>query len=54
MPGAHGLLRGVMNSHSNSGGDRGAGSDWVYDGGPLVRKSILANTPVIVVTFKLV
>ena len=35
----------------HGGGDRGAGSHWVYDGGPLVRKSILTNTPVIVVTF---
>ncbi|KAH6909607.1 EstA protein [Coprinopsis sp. MPI-PUGE-AT-0042] len=35
----------------HGGGDRGAGSSWIYDGGSLVRKSILANTPVIVVTF---
>lgn len=35
-----------------SGGDRGSGSHWVYDGGPLVRKSIQLRQPVMVVTFK--
>ena len=35
----------------HGGGDRGSGSSWVYDGGPLVRKSILMDKPVILVTF---
>lgn len=35
----------------HGGGERGCGSSWVYDGGPLVRKSILLNRPVILVTF---
>lgn len=35
-----------------SGDDRGHGSNWVYDGGALVGKSILLGKPVILVTFK--
>ncbi|KAJ7098310.1 Alpha/Beta hydrolase protein [Mycena epipterygia] len=35
----------------HGGGDRGYGSSWIYDGGSIVRKSILAEKPVIVVTF---
>ncbi|GLB39173.1 putative type-B carboxylesterase lipase family protein [Lyophyllum shimeji] len=35
----------------HGGGDRGSGSSWIYDGGPLVRKSILMGKPVILVTF---
>ncbi|KAK7464632.1 hypothetical protein VKT23_005840 [Stygiomarasmius scandens] len=48
-----------LNSHSHipvmvwvhGGGDRGCGSSWVYDGGALVRKSVLLGKPVIMVTF---
>ena len=36
------------------GGDRGSGSHWLYDGGALVRKSILLGTPIIFVSFKYV
>jgi len=35
----------------HGGDDRGHGSNWVYDGGALVRKSIIDNKPVIMVTF---
>ncbi|KAG6852490.1 hypothetical protein C0991_011538, partial [Blastosporella zonata] len=35
----------------HGGGDRGSGSSWVYDGGPLVRKSLTMSKPVILVTF---
>ncbi|KAJ7089265.1 Alpha/Beta hydrolase protein [Mycena belliarum] len=35
----------------HGGGDRGYGSSWVYDGGSIVRKSMLIEKPVIVVTF---
>ncbi|KAK7046884.1 carboxylic ester hydrolase [Favolaschia claudopus] len=35
----------------HGGGDRGYGSSWIYDGGSIVRKGILLNKPVIVVTF---
>ncbi|KAF9069511.1 Carboxylesterase [Rhodocollybia butyracea] len=35
----------------HGGDDRGHGSNWVYDGGPLVRKSILVGKPVIMITF---
>lgn len=35
-----------------SGGDRGSGSNWVYDGGALVRKSLLLGKPIITVTLK--
>ncbi|KAF5356592.1 hypothetical protein D9758_008226 [Tetrapyrgos nigripes] len=35
----------------HGGGDRGCGSNWVYDGGALVRKSILLGKPVMLVTF---
>ncbi|KAG6907701.1 hypothetical protein DXG01_007757 [Tephrocybe rancida] len=35
----------------HGGGDRGSGSSWVYDGGPLVRKSLDMGKPVIIVTF---
>jgi carboxylesterase type B len=34
----------------HGGGDRGSGSSWVYDCGPLVRKSLLMGRPVIMVT----
>jgi len=37
-----------------SGGDRGSGPNWVYDGGALVRKSLLLGKPIIMVTLKLV
>ncbi|THU88903.1 alpha/beta-hydrolase [Dendrothele bispora CBS 962.96] len=48
-----------LNSHSHipvmvwvhGGGDRGCGSSWVYDGGALVRKSVLLGKPVILVSF---
>jgi carboxylesterase type B len=36
----------------NRGGDQGSGSNWVYDGGALVKKSILMGSPIIMVTFK--
>ncbi|KAF8217765.1 Alpha/Beta hydrolase protein [Mycena galopus ATCC 62051] len=35
----------------HGGGDRGYGSSWIYDGGSIVRKSMLTQKPVIVVTF---
>ncbi|KAJ7723365.1 Alpha/Beta hydrolase protein [Mycena metata] len=35
----------------HGGGDRGYGSSWVYDGGSIVRKSMLVGKPVLVVTF---
>jgi hypothetical protein len=35
-----------------SGGDRGSGSNWLCDGGALVRKSVALGKPIIVVTFK--
>ncbi|KAG6901344.1 hypothetical protein C0995_013307 [Termitomyces sp. Mi166 len=35
----------------HGGGDKGSGSSWVYDGGPLVRKSLSMGKPVIIVTF---
>ncbi|KAJ6532705.1 Carboxylesterase family-domain-containing protein [Mycena vulgaris] len=35
----------------HGGGDRGHGSSWIYDGGSIVRKSMLLEKPVIVVTF---
>jgi carboxylesterase type B len=35
----------------HGGDDRGHGSNWVYDGGALVRKSIIDNKPIIMVTF---
>ncbi|KAJ7484432.1 Alpha/Beta hydrolase protein [Mycena latifolia] len=35
----------------HGGGDRGYGSSWIYDGGSIVRKSMLIERPVIVVTF---
>ncbi|KAJ6616451.1 Alpha/Beta hydrolase protein [Mycena sp. CBHHK59/15] len=35
----------------HGGGDRGYGSSWIYDGGSIVRKSMLLEKPVIVVTF---
>ncbi|KAJ3547176.1 hypothetical protein NMY22_g1754 [Coprinellus aureogranulatus] len=35
----------------HGGGDRGSGSHWVYDGAPLVRKSIELRQPIILVTF---
>lgn len=34
----------------HGGGERGSGSNWIYDGGPLVRKSLLMGKPVILVT----
>ena len=37
-----------------SGADRGSGSHWVYDAGPLVGKSVELGTPIILVTFKYV
>ncbi|PPQ70233.1 hypothetical protein CVT25_011293 [Psilocybe cyanescens] len=35
----------------HGGGDRGSGSEWYYDGGAIVLKSILYNKPIILVTF---
>ncbi|KAJ7154740.1 Alpha/Beta hydrolase protein [Mycena filopes] len=35
----------------HGGGDRGYGSSWIYDGGSIVRKSMLIEKPVLVVTF---
>ncbi|KAF6747191.1 EstA protein [Ephemerocybe angulata] len=35
----------------HGGGDRGSGSHWAYDGAPLVRQSIKAGKPVILITF---
>ncbi|KAJ7064877.1 Alpha/Beta hydrolase protein [Mycena amicta] len=35
----------------HGGGDRGYGSSWIYDGGSIVRKSMLLGKPVMVVTF---
>ncbi|KAF7348529.1 Carboxylic ester hydrolase [Mycena venus] len=35
----------------HGGGDRGYGSSWIYDGGSIVRKSMIMHKPVIVVTF---
>jgi carboxylesterase type B len=35
-----------------SGGDKGSGSGWFYDGGKLVRRSMIIGKPVIVVTCK--
>ncbi|KAJ7698649.1 carboxylesterase [Mycena rosella] len=35
----------------HGGGDKGYGSSWIYDGGSIVRKSMLIEKPVIVVTF---
>ncbi|KAI5834265.1 alpha/beta-hydrolase [Schizophyllum commune Tattone D] len=34
----------------HGGGDRGSGSHWMYDGGNLVRRSILCGRPIICVT----
>jgi len=36
----------------HGGGDMGSGSEWYYDGGALVRKSIHSKKPVIFITFK--
>lgn len=36
----------------HGGGDRGSGSNWVYDGYSLVSKSLLDGKPIILVTFK--
>jgi len=38
----------------SSGGNRGCGSSWVYDGGALVRKSVVIGKPIIMVTIKYV
>lgn len=35
-----------------SGGDKGSGSEWFYDGGKLVRRSMMIGKPLIVVTCK--
>ncbi|EPQ53622.1 alpha/beta-hydrolase [Gloeophyllum trabeum ATCC 11539] len=35
----------------HGGGNTGTGSSWVYDGGALVRKSILMGKPMVLVTF---
>lgn len=35
-----------------SGGDKGSGSEWFYDGGKLVRRSMIIGKPVIIVTCK--
>ncbi|KAJ2925090.1 hypothetical protein H1R20_g11996, partial [Candolleomyces eurysporus] len=35
----------------HGGADRGSGSHWMYDAGPLVRKSVELDTPIILVTF---
>jgi Carboxylesterase family len=36
----------------HSGGDRGSGSHWLYDGGPLVQNSIRLGKPIVLVTIK--
>lgn len=36
------------------GTDRGSGSNWIYDGGSIVRKSMMIGKPIILVTFKYV
>jgi hypothetical protein len=36
----------------HGGGDRGYGTHWVYDGGPLVRKSVQIGKPVIIIAVK--
>jgi len=33
----------------HGGGERGSGSNWVFDGGALVRKSLLIGKPVIMI-----
>ena len=38
--------------HFLSGGDKGSGSEWFYDGGKLVRRSMMIGKPVIIVTCK--
>lgn len=35
-----------------SGGDKGSGSEWFYDGGKLVRRSMIIGKPLIVVACK--
>ncbi|KAH7882389.1 Alpha/Beta hydrolase protein [Phlebopus sp. FC_14] len=35
----------------HGGGNHGCGSSWVYDGGPLVRKSVRIGKPIVMVTF---
>jgi carboxylesterase type B len=37
---------------SRSGGNRGTGSSWLYDGGALVQRSVMVGKPVILVTIK--
>jgi hypothetical protein len=37
---------------NSSGGDKGSGSGWFYDGGKLVRRSMIVGKPVIIVTCK--
>ncbi|KAH9849061.1 carboxylesterase [Lenzites betulinus] len=34
----------------HGGGNRGSGSNWITDAGPLVQKSVIADTPVIIVS----
>ena len=36
----------------HSGGNRGSGSSWLYDGGALVQRSMMVGKPVILVTIK--
>ena len=36
----------------HSGGDRGSGSNWLYDGGPLVQGSMRLGKPIVLVTIK--
>ncbi|KAG2035954.1 hypothetical protein BDR03DRAFT_960900 [Suillus americanus] len=48
------LLHRVIDAHMSSGGSRGCGSSWIYDGGALVRKSVCIGLPIIMVTIKYV
>lgn len=48
------LLRCVIDAYTSSGGNRGCGSSWIYDGGALVRKSVCIGSPIIMVTIKYV
>ena len=44
--------RDPLSSSSARGGDRGSGSNWVFDGGALVHKSLILGKPIIAVTLK--
>ena len=46
------ILIGKLGLILRSGGNRGSGSSWLYDGGALVQRSIMLGKPVILVTIK--